>query len=60
MTARPKIEAARDVADWLEAQGEHHKAEVVRSLCRSNSSLVDTASRLRHDLTKLEAEREPR
>jgi hypothetical protein len=45
-----KIVQARMAADHLQAIGEHKHAEAVRSLCRSNSALVETCRRLRADL----------
>lgn len=53
MTAQPKIEAAKRAAEFLESIGETFHANAVRSLCRSNSSLRDTCSRLSRDNAKL-------
>lgn len=48
-----KVEVAREVADWLDAQGEHKRANDIRSLCRSNDSLRETCSRLSSDIAAL-------
>lgn len=42
-----KVVQARYAAEKLTALGEHKHAEAVRSLCRSNSALVETCRRLR-------------
>lgn len=42
-----KVTQARMAAERLVALGEHKHAESVRSLCRSNSALVETCRRLR-------------
>lgn len=47
--ATRRIEAAREVADWLEEAGEHFKAEAVRSLCRACSTYQTTLSQLHRD-----------
>lgn len=43
-----KVVQAQLAADRLTALGEHKHAEAVRSLCRSNSALVETCRRLRN------------
>lgn len=47
-----KVVQARMAAAHLEAIGEHKHAEAVRSLCRSNSALVETCRRLRLEITE--------
>lgn len=53
MAGSRKVEAARAAADYLDSIGEHFHANSVRSLMRSNSSLIDTCSRLRRDIDDL-------
>lgn len=47
------VAAARAVADWLEGQGEHKRAEDVRRLCRCNASYRVTLSTLHRDNMEL-------
>lgn len=46
MTSTPKIRAAREVAEFLDSIGEHKRANDIRSVLRSTSSLRETCSRL--------------
>lgn len=46
MTSSPKIAAGREVAQFLDGLGEHKRANDIRSLCRSATSLRETCSRL--------------
>lgn len=46
-----KIVQATLAAEWLETNRQHKHAEAVRSLCRSNSALVETCRRLRAEIT---------
>ncbi|EQB15734.1 hypothetical protein [Sphingobium lactosutens] len=43
------IADAAAVADWLDQQGEHKRANDVRRICRSNVSLRNTCSLLYKD-----------
>lgn len=53
MTTVRKIANAREVADWLDQQGEHVKAEEVRGLCRAAETLRHNASTLHGDALAL-------
>lgn len=46
---------AREVAVWLKEQGHPDKAERILKLCRSATSLRETASRLHDDNAALRA-----
>jgi transposase InsO family protein len=45
--------AAMDVAQWLDDQGDHFRANAVRSVCRSLSTARATMSALRRDNAEL-------
>jgi predicted anti-sigma-YlaC factor YlaD len=57
--ASRRIEIALDVADRLEAAGEHFDAEAVRSLCRACRSYQTTLGQLHKDNMALRESTEP-
>lgn len=49
------VEEARKVAEHLDTIGEHKRANDIRRLCRSNSSMRTTLKLLRQDNMELRA-----
>lgn len=53
MSTESKVQAAKDVADFLDTLFEHKRANDVRALCRSNMGLLETCKRLSADNARL-------
>lgn len=53
MVAIRKIEAAIRAAEWLESNRQHVHANAVRSVCRSNSALIETCRQLTEERERL-------
>ena len=47
--AERHYEAALDVADWLDGQGDHFRANAIRAVCRSLRTSSSTLSQLHRD-----------
>ncbi len=58
--ASAAVRVAREVADWLDARGEHKQANDGRRVCRSNDSYRVTLQQLHRDNMKLRARLEER